>query len=84
MGPARITLMSNASGSWAVLGRFDDSPQLRADLDAIAQLRVQGAQGQVSLAPASLRAQLAHRPPQRLIDRIVHTASVHRLVLFTF
>ena len=34
MGPARITLMSNASGSWAVLGRFDDSPQLRADLDA--------------------------------------------------
>lgn len=33
MGPARITLMSNASGSWAVLGRFDDSPQLRADLD---------------------------------------------------
>lgn len=34
MGPARITLMSNAGGSWAVLGRFDDSPQLRADLDA--------------------------------------------------
>ena len=34
MGPARITLMSNASGSWAVLGRFDDSPQLRADLNA--------------------------------------------------
>lgn len=34
MGPARITLMSNASGSWATLGRFDDSPQLRADLDA--------------------------------------------------
>ncbi len=30
----RITLMSNASGSWAVLGRFDDSPQLRMDLDA--------------------------------------------------
>lgn len=34
MGPARITLMGNASGSWALIGRFDDSPQLRADLDA--------------------------------------------------
>ena len=34
MAPARITLMSNASGSWAVLGRFDDSPQRRADLNA--------------------------------------------------
>lgn len=33
MGPARITLMSNASGSWATLGRFDDSPILRAALD---------------------------------------------------
>ncbi len=34
MGAARITLMSNASGSWAVLGRFIDGPVLRADLDA--------------------------------------------------
>lgn len=33
MSQARITLMSNASGSWAVLGRFIDGPVLRADLD---------------------------------------------------
>ena len=31
---ARITLMSNASGSWAVLGRFDDTPAVRACLDS--------------------------------------------------
>ncbi len=29
-----ITVMSNAAGSWAVLGRFIDSPQMRIDLDA--------------------------------------------------
>ena len=42
--------MSNASGSWAVLGRFDDSPQLRADLDAIGRLTVPGKNGPVQLA----------------------------------
>ena len=34
MPNARITLMSNASGSWAVLGRFDDTPAVRACLDS--------------------------------------------------
>lgn len=29
-----ITVMSNASGSWALLGRFPDSPETRTSLDA--------------------------------------------------
>ena len=29
-----ITVMSNAAGSWALLGRFPDSPETRTSLDA--------------------------------------------------
>lgn len=29
-----ITVMSNAAGSWALLGRFPDTPETRASLDA--------------------------------------------------
>lgn len=29
----RLTVMTNASGSWALLGRFDDTPGTRRDLD---------------------------------------------------
>lgn len=30
---ARIAVMTNAAGSWALLGRFDDTPGIRRDLD---------------------------------------------------
>lgn len=33
METTRITVMTNASGSWALLGRFDDTPGIRRDLD---------------------------------------------------
>lgn len=33
METARITVMTNASGFWALLGRFDDTPGIRRDLD---------------------------------------------------
>lgn len=38
---SRIAVMTNASGSWALLGRFDDSPGMRANLSvACAQIHV--------------------------------------------
>jgi hypothetical protein len=33
METTRITVMTNAAGSWALLGRFDDTPGIRRDLD---------------------------------------------------
>lgn len=29
----RLTVMTNAAGIWAILGRFDDTPGIRRDLD---------------------------------------------------
>ena len=41
METARIAVMINTSGSWALLGRFDDSPGMRANLSvACAQIHV--------------------------------------------
>lgn len=41
MDTPRITVMANASGSWSLIGRFDDSPGMRANLSvACAQIHV--------------------------------------------